>query len=80
MHRTRACGVCRSGRLRAIREQFMARSHAPAWERSCGRSSGRGFKTLERRDPSSVGTSLLPRWSVGARESGSGKYQSDIVR
>jgi len=39
----------------------VARSHAPAWERKCGRSSGQGFMTLER-------LALLPRWSVGARE------------
>ncbi len=28
-----------------------ARSHAPAWERRCGRSSGQGFRTLERQIP-----------------------------
>ncbi len=41
-------------------DALMARSHAPAWECRCGRSSGQGFMTLERLD-------LFPRWSVGAR-------------
>jgi len=48
-------------RVRSCFSWFLARSHAPAWERTCGRSSGQGFMTLERKD-------LLPRWSVGARE------------
>jgi len=44
-----------------------ARSRAPAWERRCGRSSGRdpssgpGFMTPERLD-------LFLRWSVGTGE------------
>jgi len=42
------------------RRRAMARSHAPAWECTCGRSSGQGFMTLERQD-------LLPCRSVEAR-------------
>jgi len=70
-----ARSVARDGRLEVVVKHdvpvvatcFLARSHTPAWERNCGRSSGRdpssgqGFMTLEYQD-------LLLRWSVGARK------------